>query len=59
MVMQKSIQRQSIDASAIASEVLPSDYTGPHLKWPITREFALDLIDLFRDNPGVGISDVL
>lgn len=56
MTVQKSVQRQSIDASVFASEELPPDYTGPHLKWPITREFALDLLDHFRDNPDVGFS---
>ncbi|XP_026191543.1 serine/threonine-protein phosphatase with EF-hands 1 [Cyclospora cayetanensis] len=46
-------QRQSIDASTIAEEGLPPGYTGPHLKWPITREFALDLIDHFREHSDV------
>ncbi|OEH80588.1 serine threonine protein phosphatase [Cyclospora cayetanensis] len=50
---QRSQQRQSIDASTIAEEGLPPGYTGPHLKWPITREFALDLIDHFREHSDV------
>ncbi|KAL8449350.1 hypothetical protein Emag_003640 [Eimeria magna] len=46
-------QRQSIDASAFAEDDLPAGYRGPHLRWPITRQFALDLLDHFREHPDV------
>ncbi|KAL8270324.1 hypothetical protein Esti_005759 [Eimeria stiedai] len=49
----RSQQRQSIDASTFAEDDLPAGYRGPHLRWPITRQFALDLLDHFRERPDV------
>ncbi|KAL8454062.1 hypothetical protein Emed_000560 [Eimeria media] len=49
----RSQQRQSIDASSFAEDDLPAGYRGPHLRWPITRQFALDLLDHFREHPDV------
>ncbi|KAL8427440.1 hypothetical protein Efla_003887 [Eimeria flavescens] len=49
----RSQQRQSVDASAYAEEDLPAGYRGPHLRWPVTRQFALDLLDHFREHSDV------
>ncbi|EPT25249.1 serine/threonine protein phosphatase [Toxoplasma gondii ME49] len=49
----RSFGRSSVDASSISAENIPDDYAGPRVKWPITREFCLDLVDHYRDNPDV------
>eukprot|EP00923_Selenidium_pygospionis_P011353 GHVN01019634.1.p1 GENE.GHVN01019634.1~~GHVN01019634.1.p1 ORF type:complete len:443 (+),score=47.41 GHVN01019634.1:93-1421(+) len=49
----KSIARLSIDPSALQQEEIPPDYKGPHLKWPVDRQFALDVVDHMREHPDV------
>ncbi|KAF8819114.1 serine/threonine protein phosphatase, partial [Cardiosporidium cionae] len=52
----RSLLSSEIDAEFIEKQSIELSYKGPEVIWPLTRQFALSLMEHFRDNPDVRFS---